>query len=324
MEQRLSVSELVEKFAARELHAARSGREVMRTLVAVANESNAPTVVEIADALDAAVDELLTVMPAYAPPLNAMQAVMSSVDRALDEGASLNDLQANLTRAEADFLRWSEQARSAIARYATNLIPEGAAVFTFTLSETMLRTLHEAWAAEKRFSVLVTESRPNHDGCVTASTLSREGIPVSISIDATVGELLPQADLMMVGAEAIMADGSAICKVGTYPAALVAQRHGVPVFVVVDTLKFNPTSLHGLPLPLSPIKSDEFFLPDACAQAQVVGHLFDRTPANLIRGIISEEGVLSPLACGEIMRRMPVSDRLNPRLAAWARRKAAY
>jgi translation initiation factor 2B subunit (eIF-2B alpha/beta/delta family) len=39
-----------------------------------------------------------------------------------------------------------------------------------------------------------------------------------------------------------MADGSAICKVGTYPAALAAQNHGVPVYVLVDTLKFNATS----------------------------------------------------------------------------------
>lgn len=313
-----AVGAVVAQFAALELHAARSGREVMAALAQVAADSTTADAPALADELESSVDALLAVMPPYAPPLNVMHRLLSLVESALARGDSADQLRASIRAAAADFQRWSAGARDRIAAVGAALIPDDAVVFTYTLSETALRTLLEARRSGKSFRLLVTESRPNQDGLVTARELSRAGVPVGLSIDACLGELLRQADVMLVGAEAINADGSAVCKVGTYPAALVAKAYGVPVYVVVDTLKFNVSSLWGLKLKLDPIRPDDLSLDASMAGAPVVGHLFDQTPAGLISGVVTERGVIAPGACAALMLDMPASDSLRAKLAARA------
>ncbi len=314
-----AVRAVAAKFAALELHAARSGREVMAALAQVAADSTAADTRALASEIEAAVEALLAVMPPYAPPLNVMHRLLSLVEAALAQETAVGDLRTSILAAAADFQAWSSSARDRIAGFGAALIPEDAVVFTYTLSETALRTLLEAWRSGKSFRLLVTESRPNQDGLVTANELSRAGVPVGISLDACLGELLRQADVMLVGAEAINADGSAVCKVGTYLAALVAHEYGVPVYVVVDTLKFNVSSLWGLKLKLDPIRADDLSLLPSMAAATVVGHLFDQTPAELICGVVTERGVIAPGACAALMLDMPASEGLRMKLANRAR-----
>ena len=190
-------------------------------------------------------------------------------------------MKSRLAQTASDYQAWSSQARQKIAGNALPLIVPGSTIFTFTLSETVLGVLREVHRRGAQFRVLVTESRPNNDGRVTARSLCDEGIEVGLGVDASVGELLAQADLMLVGAEAVLRDGSAICKVGTYPAALAARRSNVPVFVLVDTMKLHVGSLFGEALRLDPIQPTS--LPGATADEElaVSGHLFDRTPGGV-------------------------------------------
>ncbi len=308
-----AVKRVIEKFEALELHAARSGREVMDALRQVVLDSRAANVGELSGEIEAAVDALLAAMPAYAPPLNVMHRLLARVEEA--QAASADALRNTFEHEAAAFHEWASTARDRIAAYGAELISEGTTVFTYTLSETALRTLREAARRGKQFRVLVTESRPNNDGLVTAAELSKEGVDVSVSIDACIAELIRRADLMMVGAEAIMPDGSAVCKVGTYPAALVAKTCGVPVYVTVDSLKFNVTALSGLSLKIDPIRRSDVLVEDA--GGNVIGHLFDRTPPELIGSIVTERGILSPQACAALMAEMPVSSRLTEKLRAW-------
>ncbi len=302
------------------MHAARSGREVMCALARVAAGSMASDAPGLADEMESAIKALLAVMPAYAPPINVMHLVMSRVDEAMASNATAAELKAALMSDAEAFRVWCEEAQAKVARHGAEIIRDGMTVFTFTLSETMLCTLREVWAQGRAFKVLVTESRPNNDGLVTAAELDKVSVPVSVSVDACIGELVPQADVMMVGAEAIMADGSAVCKVGTYPSALVAYAHGLPVYVVVDTLKFYTASMLGLSLKMDCLCRRDVLPPDAPKRAQVVGHLFDVTPPDLITGIVTERGILSPTACTAVMRGVHLSEILNRKLAAWAHR----
>jgi translation initiation factor 2B subunit (eIF-2B alpha/beta/delta family) len=313
---RFAVLRVIEKFEVQELHAARSGREVMDALTQTALDSQTTSTGALAAEIEAAMDALLDAMPAYAPPLNVMHRLMSRVEAARNTGATADELRQAFEQEAAAFHEWSATARDKIAVYGAGLIPDGATVFTYTLSETALRTLREAARQSKRFRVLVTESRPNNDGLVTAMELSEAGVEVSVSIDACIAELIRQADLMIVGAEAIMPDGSAVCKVGTYPSALVAKTYGVPVYVTVDTLKFNVTALSGLSLKVDAIRTSDVLIERKAAN--VIGHLFDRTPHECIRGIVTERGILSPQACTAYMGTMPTSQRLVEKLKAWS------
>jgi translation initiation factor 2B subunit (eIF-2B alpha/beta/delta family) len=166
----------------------------------------------------------------------------------------------------------------------------------------------------KQFSVLVTESRPNQDGIHTARELASIGVEVELSIDACVDQLMVEADLMLIGAESIRADGSAVAKIGTYPVALIAAQYGVPLFIMVDTLKFDVSSMLGLSLQLDEIPAESVLSNDLANDAMIAGHLFDRTPSSLIQGIVTERGLIGPNMAAALMQKMPVSQRLIQRL----------
>ncbi len=306
------IERVVEQFKALELHATRSGREVMLALAQVAEDSHATSLSSLVAEVREAMDSLLEVMPPYAPPLNVMHRIEVTLEQATVDGSSLKALSKKLMQESEILARWSKLSKTQMAQYVTEIISDNATVFTFTLSETVLGTLLAAHQNGKVFRVLVTESRPNNDGLITAAELGKAGVPVSASIDACMGELIPQADLMIVGAEAINSDGSAIAKTGTYPAALVAKAQGVPVFVVVDTLKFNVVSLAGLSLKLDPLVFPHD--PDY-SKLPLRGHLFDATPAPLITGLITERGIFSPKETLMLMNDIPQSAALNAKLA---------
>lgn len=305
------VRSVIAGFAARELHAAQSGREVMDALAAVAADSPATSTESLAAELEAEIDSLQDAMPAYAPPRNVIHRVYREVEDALASGHNASQLRLTLIRTAAAYDDWSTQARRQIASQAAALIPSGSTVLTFTLSETVMEVLRQAQARGVRFRVLVTESRPNNDGRMTARSLSDLGVDVGIGIDASVAELAACSDLMLVGAEAILSDGSSVCKVGTYPTALAARRAGIPIYVVVDTLKLHVGSLFGESLPLDPIGALEVEPSDGAA---VVGHLFDRTPPGLITALVTERGIIHPSQAGARMLEMPFSHTLAERM----------
>ncbi|MBE3144827.1 MAG: hypothetical protein IMZ61_13045 [Planctomycetes bacterium] len=309
-----AVCQIVEKLRNKELHAARSGREVMQALAALVADSHATDAQALCSEVEGAIDALLVVLPPYAPPLNVIHLVMSRIEEAQANGKTVNELKAVINEDAENYRAWSENARERIASLASALIREGSTVFTFTLSETIIITLSAAVRQGKTFKVLVTESRPNYDGLMTAARLAQAGICVELSVDASIGELVPCADIMMVGAEGVMANGSAVCKVGTYPAALIAHTHRVPVYVVVDTMKFDLTSLVGFSLDKDPVQTTDVFAQRHGEGAKVAGHLFDQTPPELIDAIITERGILNPKDCYTLFGSMRFSKRVGAKL----------
>ena len=309
------VEALLLLFEAKEIHAARSGREVMEALAAVSADSTASGVETLGRELEANMHVLIGAMPAYAPPSNVMQRIQFEIDQAKSRRLPVETLRATIAQAAVSYRAWSEQARARIATYAGALIPAGATVFTFTLSETVLTALRQARKRGLAFKVILTESRPNNDGLSTARSLAEIGVEVELGIDAGVGELARRADLMLIGAEAILSDGSAICKVGTYPAALAARRARLPVYVLVDSQKFHSISLLGRVPALDPIGRGEILPEGKGGEASALGSLFDRTPAELITGLVTERGLVHPTQASSWMMSMPVSESLAARMA---------
>jgi len=313
-----AIEGIIERFSRLELHASRAGREVMDALSRVVEESDASDLESLARRIETCINAILEVMPAYAPPLNVMHMVMHKVESAHANQSTAQELKQSILCMANDYRMWSDSAREKIGLHGTNLISRYAKVFTFTLSETILRTLLKAWEAGNEFDVLVTESRPNNDGLITLEKLSQKGIRVYVGIDASIGELIPKADIMLVGAEAILANGSAICKVGTYPCALLARQFGVPVYIVVDTMKFDISSRIGLTMSMDPIHPHDFYMQGNHERAEVVGHLFDATPPSLIDGIVTEQGILQASECAAMISQMHISETLSSRISGRA------
>jgi methylthioribose-1-phosphate isomerase len=149
--------------------------------------------------------------------------------------------------------------------------------------------------------VWVDETRPLLQGArLTAWELGRLGIPYKIVTDSSVGILMFRGlvDRAVVGSDRIAANGDAANKIGTYTAAVMAQRHDVPFYIAAPLSTIDRDTPSGAEIPIEERSADEvthvFGADIAPTGAPAANFAFDVTPNELIAAIITEEGVLEP------------------------------
>jgi methylthioribose-1-phosphate isomerase len=152
--------------------------------------------------------------------------------------------------------------------------------------------LRAAWEQGRLAEVWVDETRPLLQGArLTAWELRRAGIPFRVIVDAAAAGLMARGlvDRVVVGADRISANGDVANKVGTYPLAVVAARHGIPFYVAapVSTIDLETNSGDGIPI-------EERAPSEVVADVEAFNPAFDVTPAELVSAIFTEAGVLRP------------------------------
>lgn len=301
--------------------AADIAKEVVKALAQMTKDSNAGSGEALHSELQPAVSGILKVMSSFAPPVNAMNRLLVVVEKGVGEDLDVDDIKSRILDFEKEFLDFAEDALVRIAQIGSQKIEDGDTIFMYSMSSTVWRILAYARDQGKSFKVVVTESRPGNEGLWTVDKMDELGIPVAVSIDACVGELIPKMDAVFVGADAIASSGVTLCKVGTYPVALIADRHGVPFYVAADTLKFDATTLIGLPFVSEPVEHfrHQVFPDGRYGETEILGTMFDETPPELISGIISEIGILPAQACATIMQEISLSETMQELLPKWAR-----
>jgi methylthioribose-1-phosphate isomerase len=87
-------------------------------------------------------------------------------------------------------------------------------------------------------------------------------------------------------------------KIGTYPLAVLAQRHDIPFYVAAPLSSFDSQIADGSQIPIEERDAAEVtgyrgtrWAPEGVS---VRNPAFDVTPAELITGIICEKGIVSP------------------------------
>jgi methylthioribose-1-phosphate isomerase len=198
-------------------------------------------------------------------------------------------------------------ANRAMGKLGAELIPEGARVMTHCNTGalatagygTALGVIRSA--KDKKISVIANETRPYLQGArLTAWELVQEGIPCTLITDSMAGHLMArgEVDLVIVGADRIAANGDVANKIGTYPLAVLAKRHGIPFYVAAPCSTFDPKIQDGSRIPIEERPASEVtgyrgtrWAPEGVS---VRNPAFDVTPAELITGIICEKGIASP------------------------------
>jgi methylthioribose-1-phosphate isomerase len=166
---------------------------------------------------------------------------------------------------------------------------------------TALGVVQAAHFAGRELHVWVGETRPYLQGArLTAWELAQAGVAHTLIADGAAGSLLAggEVDVVLVGADRIAANGDTANKVGTYPLAVLAARHGVPFFVCAPLSSVDPETPDGAGIPIEDRSPDEVleFRGVRIAPPGTVARnpAFDITPAELITGIVTEEGTLRP------------------------------
>ena len=166
---------------------------------------------------------------------------------------------------------------------------------------TALGIVQAAHHADRPLHVWVDETRPYLQGArLTTWELQQAGVDHTLIPDVAAGSLMAagRVDVVLVGADRIAANGDTANKVGTYPLAVLAARHGIPFHVVAPLSSVDLATPDGAAIPIEERAADEVTTvrgtPIAPPGTVVHNPAFDVTPAELITSIVTEEGVLRP------------------------------
>jgi methylthioribose-1-phosphate isomerase len=218
-------------------------------------------------------------------------------ERALAEAHAIHDEQ--------------EAANAAIGRHGADLLAGARRVLTHCNTGTLacgagggtaLAVVAEL-AARGPVEVLACETRPLLQGArLTVWELARLGIPHALCVDGAAAGLIARGeiDAVVVGADRVAANGDVANKVGTYAHALAAREAGIPFVVAVPVSTLDAGTATGAEIVIEERDADEV--------RRVGGRLvtvegtpvrnpaFDVTPAALVTAVVTERGVMQPVA----------------------------
>ncbi|HEV7672801.1 MAG TPA: S-methyl-5-thioribose-1-phosphate isomerase [Thermoanaerobaculia bacterium] len=214
----------------------------------------------------------------------------------------------------ADLLAWAESlhadditANLRMGEFGATLFAAGDRVLTHCNTGslatagygTALGVIQSAWRQGKVSKVWVDETRPLLQGArLTTWELKRLGIPHTLATDSSAATLLSLGlvERVIVGADRIAANGDAANKIGTYPLAVLAARHGVPFYVAAPLSTIDRSLESGSGIPIEQRSASEvtevFGTRLAPEGTEAINFAFDVTPAELIRAIVTDAGVL--------------------------------
>ena len=187
----------------------------------------------------------------------------------------------------------------AIATHLVDRFPDDGTILTQCFAETIVgMMLKEAKARGKRLRIFCPETRPYFQGArLTATVCCEMGFDVTVITDNMPAFVMQRehVDVFTSAADAITPDGYVINKVGTFQIAIAAKYLGVPYYVtgVPDTVH---RSVDDVKIEFR----DPAFVLEAMgvktARDGVKGYYpaFDITPPELVTGVVTDRGVLSP------------------------------
>jgi methylthioribose-1-phosphate isomerase len=162
--------------------------------------------------------------------------------------------------------------------------------------------MYAAHTRGRSFRVYADETRPLLQGSrLTAWELSRAGVDVTVICDNMAGLLMKQGkvDLVLTGADRIAANGDAANKIGTYSLAVLARAHAIPFYVAAPSSTFDLSLVDGAAIPIEERGPEEvrrgFGRQTAPDDVPCYCPAFDVTPATLIRGLVTEKGLIEPV-----------------------------
>ena len=197
-----------------------------------------------------------------------------------------------------------------IGRFGLELIKEGSTWLTHCNAGglatadygTALALFFATAESGRKIQVYADETRPLLQGArLTAWELMQRGIDVTLICDSMAALVMRQGkiDGVVVGADRIAANGDTANKIGTYGVAVSAKAHGVPFYVAAPVSTFDLSLSEGSAIPIEERSADEiccgFGKRTAPVGVKVYNPAFDVTPSELIAGIITERGIISPV-----------------------------
>jgi len=261
--------------------------------------------------------------PTAVDPVNAMRGVLAE----MQAGKTVAERQALAVAAAEEFANEDVAHCESIGRHGAKLICNGMTVLThcnagwlaFVDIGSATAPMYAAQAKGRKFRVLCDETRPRCQGStLTAWELAQQGIEHRIIADNAAGHLMQRGeiDLVIVGSDRVLGrTGEVANKIGTYTKAVLAKRHKIPFYTAIPLSTIDWKLKRGTDIPIEERDDEEVLCavgvpinpqsairnPQSGCRVKVANPTshalnpgFDVTPADLITGIITPEGIFKP------------------------------
>jgi ribose 1,5-bisphosphate isomerase len=231
---------------------------------------------------------------------NAVRWIISQVENSSKQ--NVEAMAKVVSSSSRQFLKNLEASKECIAEIGAKRIRDNMVVFTHCHSSTVTHLLGKAKKDGKTFEVVCTETRPVFQGRITAKEMLTLGVKTTFIVDSAARSFMRNADLVIVGADAITSEGNVVNKIGTGTIALLAHEARKPFYVVAELLKFDPATACGDYEQIEERSPDEVWK-GAPEKLVIRNPAFDVTRRDFIHGIICEEGIIPPHSVNEVIQR---------------------
>ncbi|XP_060531111.1 translation initiation factor eIF-2B subunit delta-like [Cylas formicarius] len=207
-----------------------------------------------------------------------------------------------------------KKAWDAISMKVNQKIVDGDVILIFGCSSLIRKILFEAHKDEKKFSVIIVDSRPLLEGREMLRRLVSFGIKCTYIFINAISYIMTGVTKVLLAAHALLTNGYVMSRVGTAQVALVAQAYNKPVLVCCETYKFSEmvqthafiyneidssTSLfkagtQALESPLAALKDNP--------KLNVLNLLYDVTPPDLVTAVVTELAILPCTSVPVVLR----------------------
>ncbi|GAA1661808.1 hypothetical protein [Microbacterium lacus] len=239
--------------------------------------------------LRAVLSETTNWLIATKPSMTSVRTVSDIAWSRVDDGAE------SVISAMAEFIAESEQAIKLIAAHAGDVIAPGNTVLFHSFSGSLINVLRRAGQSTPELTFAFTESRPYRESRRVVTALSDLPVEFVGYSDAAVGVAASRADLAIVGADALFADGSFANKTGTLPLALACRHYGVPLYVVSEVSKLYEGDPADVAMEQRPSEEmHEGWEMAVSGRVHITNQFFEVTPADLVTAYLTDKGRLAP------------------------------
>lgn len=226
------------------------------------------------DAFQALMSSLLSELALCRPTMisitNAINQYRNKLQQQLSLSPDLPALRQIAAKLARDCINELETSRQQVIENGASLVYSEMTIMTCSYSSIVIACLLQAWRLGKSFNLLAAQSQPSPHhpayGELLVRELAQQGISGQAFPDRNIESLIKGADLILLGADTVLADGSLI---NGYPSLKMARAafdsaKNLPVYVLCETLKFTTQKL--------PVSEEGF----------------DTVPAAYLTGIITE------------------------------------
>jgi methylthioribose-1-phosphate isomerase len=255
------------------------------------------------------VEKICTILAATRPTAVNLFWSIDRMKKVVDvyAGMGIEVVKERLKKEALKIYREDIEINREMGKQGRELIRDGARILTHCNAGalatagygTALGVIRAAKEEGKRIEVFACETRPVLQGSrLTAWELKKSRIKVTVLTDGAAAFLMQKkmVDLVITGADRIVANGDSANKIGTYALAISAGAHGIPFYIAAPLSTIDVRIRSGKEIPIELRSGEEVthiqgqrFVPQGI---KAWNPAFDVTPAEYITAIITEKGIV--------------------------------